>query len=450
MPASAWHIGVARQTVTPPLGCQMAGFDARKGVATSVHDDLHARALVFDDGNTQVVFISVEVIAVSAEFADLVRTRISSATGISASHIFLCATHTHCGPVTLHHFFNQGQPLDDRYLQALADGIVDCAIRAANSRKPRLLRSGLAPCEGIAVNRRTKDGLPVDPYAGVLLVEELDGTVAAVAVLYACHTTVLGPDTLSLSQDFPFYTLAALQSALGPKVEALFFNGAEGDLSIGHKSDLSAVGIVDSFRTFETAKRLGEKLAQAVVANLEALTHEVPFVDVLTSHPALPLKQYEPLARMTLRREEAAGRIDFSLDPRESLVQRQKYLFARIEEFYAKLYEASPSSEPKSIPIEFSSILLGETCFLTLPGEVFVSIALAIRKASPFAKTLFLGLTNDYIGYMPDEQATADSGYEVIASRVPASAGQILQQEAAIMLKQLETQAKSRGMVQHD
>lgn len=449
MPASAWHIGVAREVVTPPLGCQMAGFDARKGVAVSAHDDLHARALVFDDGHTQALFISVEVIAVSAEFANSVRLRITDATSIPRSHIFLCATHTHCGPVTLRHFFNQGQPLDDLYLQALADGIVACAIRAAESKKPRRLRSGLVPCKGIAVNRRTPDGLPVDPYAGVLLVGELDGTAVAVAVLYACHTTVLGPDTLSLSQDFPFYTLAALRSVLGPQVETLFFNGAEGDLSIGHKSDLSAVGIVDSFRTFDTAKRLGEKLADAVIASLGALTPESPFVDVLTTHPALPLKPYEPLALMTSRREAAASRIDLSLDPRETLLQRQHFLFARIEEYYAKLYEVSPSAQPKSLSVEFSAILLGETCFVTLPAEVFVSVALAIREASPFAKTLFLGLANDYIGYLPDERATAASGYEVIASRVPAAAGTILQREAALMLGQLEVRATSRSMVQH-
>jgi neutral ceramidase len=209
------------------------------------------------------------------------------------------------------------------------------------------------------------------------------------------------------------------------------------------------VGIVDSFRTFETAQRLGERLANAVLTVREVLTAAPPLVAVLTSHPVVPLKQYEPIPLMTLRKEEASRRIDFTAEPRNTLVQRQQYLFARIEEYYAGLYEASPSAEPKSMSVECSAILLGDTAFITLPGEVFVSIALAVRKASPFVKTLFLGLTNDYIGYLPDEQAIATSGYEVIASRVPASAGLILQQEAAIMLKQLETQARARSVDQH-
>jgi len=422
----------------------MAGFDARKDVAKSVHDDLHARVLIFDDGQKQVVMVSVEVIAVSAEFASSVRKQIESVTGISASSVFLCATHTHCGPVTMHHFFNQGQPLDEEYLLLLGKNIVDAVQQASAEKKPRMLKTGLVPIEGIAVNRRTADGLPVDPYAGVLLVEELDGVTAALAVIYACHTTVLGPDTLSITQDFPFYTLAKFKSVLGNHVETLFFNGAEGDLSIGHKSDLSAVGIVDSFRTFDTAKRLGEKLADAVIGGLPTLTREEPVVRVITTNLVLSLKKYQPLPSMITAREKALLQIkEDAFDP-EMLVKRQRGLFARIEEYYAALYEASDTPEPKTLSMELSAILLGETAFLTLPGEIFIRVALTIRDASPFARTLFLGLTNNYIGYLPDEQAIASSGYEVIASRVPASAGKILQNEAHDLLQQAKAQTTFR------
>lgn len=415
----------------------MAGFDARKDVAKAVHDDLHARAMVFDDGIRQVVFVSVEVIALSAEFASSVRSQCESATGIPASQIILSATHTHCGPVTLHHFFNQGQALDKEYLYALAVSIVTAVEEACARKKPRIFKTGLVECNGIAVNRRTADGLPVDPYAGVLLIEELNGKPAAIAVLYACHTTVLGPDTLSITQDFPFYALAKLNSILSDDVEVMYFNGAEGDLSIGHKSDLSAVGVIDSFRTFETAKRLGERLADAVIAGLSSLTVEASSVDIETIHVALPLKKYDPLPAMTAAREHAVADIREGVQDREMLVKRQRGLFARIEEYYAALYEASEMAEPKTLTVEFTAIRLGETALLTLPGEIFVRVALEMRETSPFAKTLFLGLANDYIGYLPDEQATASLGYEVVASRVPASAGRILQEEAKTLLEKI-------------
>lgn len=433
-----WQIGFARQSITPPLGCEMAGFDARKGVADSVHDDLYAHAVVFDDGTTQTVFVSVDVIAVSAEFAIAVRQEVALLTGIPASNVFLAATHTHCGPVTINGFFNQGQYLDPAYLRSLHVQIVGAITAANESKRPRVLKTGLVPVDGIAVNRRTPDGLPVDPYAGVLLIEELHGKAAAVAVIYACHTTVLGPNTLSLTQDFPFYTLAKLKSALGDEVETLYINGAQGDLSIGHKSNLSAVGIIDPYRTFATAQRLGEKLADAVLLGLPSLEVERPDVKVVVQHVALPLKRYAPLAEMTEARQQATSKIIADRFDSEMLAIRQHSLFTRIEEYHAKLYEANETSEPKTLTVEFAVILLGATAFVTLPGEIFVRVALAIREASPFKKTLFLGLTNNYIGYLPDHEATADSGYEVVASRVPAAAGDILQAEAATMLKGLQ------------
>jgi neutral ceramidase len=385
----------------------------------------------------------VEVIAVSAEFSARVRERIASATGIPAAHIILSATHTHCGPVTLNHFFNQGQPLDEVYLETLATGIANATIEAFERRRERTLKTGMVPVSGIAVNRRTADGLPVDPYAGVLLIEEGNGQPAAIAVLYACHTTVLGPNTLSITQDFPFYTLEKLRASLGVGVDALYFNGAEGDLSIGHKSDLSAVGIIDSFRTFETAQRLGERLADAVLSGLPSLVTEPATLDIRTAHPNLALKQYAPLAKMTRAKTEALAQlVDGGDTSPEMLAKRQRSLFARIEEFYAKLYEESAEPEPKHLRVECVALRLGGMAVVTLPGEIFVRIALGIREGSPFTRTCFLGLANDYIGYVPDEQATATSGYEVVASRVPAAAGLVLQRAAIDLLVELHANGK--------
>jgi len=431
---TVWEIGVAQRVVTPSLGSQMAGFDARKGVAESVHDDLHARALALTAGDRTVVLVSVEVIAVSAVFSAAVRRRIREATGVPESHIVLSATHTHCGPVTLNHFFNQGQSLDDGYLAKLADGIVDAAVAASGERKLRRLRVGLAPVEGIAKNRRTADELPVDPFAGVLLVEELDGRPVAIAVNYACHTTCLGPDTLSITQDFPFYTLEKLRSEMGSDVVAMFFNGAEGDLSIGHKSDLSAVGIVDSFRTFETAKRLGDALADAVLAVVPSLEPEIAEIEVVRREVSLPLKSYEPLAVMTERKIATQAAIDLNEPLLEQVKSKQQYLFARIEEYYARLYEERAAAEPKALAVEMIAMRFGGTAFVSLPGEVFVRIALAIRDRSPLARTLFLGLANDYIGYVPDEQANATIGYEVVAARVTTAASHMMEQAAVEML----------------
>ena len=60
LPAAAagpapFRAGAATSNITPPLGISLnGGFADRK--ATHVHDELHARCLVLDDGATKVAF----------------------------------------------------------------------------------------------------------------------------------------------------------------------------------------------------------------------------------------------------------------------------------------------------------------------------------------------------------------------------------------------------------
>jgi neutral ceramidase len=432
--------GWASEIITPDLGCPLAGFDARKGVATAVHDDLFSRALVLDDGATVVALVSVEVLGVSRPFADRVRREIERRTGIPARNIVLSATHTHCAPVTLNHFFNQGQPLDELYLDRLAAGITNGVVRAYELRRPRRIRTGLVSVEGIAVNRRTESGLPIDDTAGVIALEELDGSVGAIAVFYACHTTTLGPDTLEITADFPYYTTQRLKEMVGSDIEAMYFNGAEGDLSVGHKSDLSAVGIIAPNRTFKRAEELGNRLADFVYAGLPGLSNEHGNLAVEATVARLPLKSYASLAEMQALREQAAEAMRHAelagASNRDLIMAKQRSLFSRIEEYYALLSDGLP--HPKLLEAELTAVRIGDTVILSFPGEVFVGISLEIRQRSPFYKTLFAGLANDYIGYVPTREANAALGYEVIASRVTPEAAGVLIDSALELLERLQ------------
>jgi len=437
--SEAYRIGAAHREITPPLGSQLAGFDARKGVSTGVHDDLFARALCVERNGVTVLLISVEVISLGRTFCTRLRKEIERLTAIPAAHIVVAATHTHCGPATHNHFYNQGQMLDEVYLVSLAACICEAAVEAFRVRAPRRLRSGFARCEQFAVNRRSSDGSPTDPLAGVLLAEEQDGKPYAICVNFACHPTVLGPNTLECTGDFPFFTQQLLRERLGPAVETLYFNGAEGDISIGHKSDLSAVGIVAPYRNFDTARNLGEKLAHAVLENMPRMAEEVGVLSVASTYADLPLKRYPSISEMRAARLSAAQEVvDAALLPLEEQVPaRQRSLFARIEEYYALLNADAYANEPCVLPVEVAAIRLGDTALVTLPGEIFVAVALGIREASPLPKTMFIGLANDYIGYLPSEGAESAVGYEVVASRVTGEAWRTLQQSARQVLQRV-------------
>jgi hypothetical protein len=68
-------------------------------------------------------------------------------------------------------------------------------------------------------------------------------------------------------------------------------------------------------------------------------------------------------------------------------------------------------------PIEQQAIRLGDAVFVSLPGEVFSEIGLAIKNGSPFDKTFLIGLSNGYGGYMPTAKEIVEGDYEVDGSR---------------------------------
>jgi hypothetical protein len=84
-----------------------------------------------------------------------------------------------------------------------------------------------------------------------------------------------------------------------------------------------------------------------------------------------------------------------------------------------------------------TAVQIGHTAIVTFPGEVFVAIALEIRRRSPFPRTMFFGLTNDYVGYIPTADANASAGYEVVASRVGPGAAAILESSVGQLLHSL-------------
>ena len=418
-----YAIGFGREIVTPPLGSPMSGFDARKGVAERVHDDLYARAVVIDN----TALISVDVIGFDTALAAGIRRQIEAQTRIPAANVFLSGTHTHCGPVTFNHFFNPNQPLDAAYLDFLRRQIVQAAVAAAADRRPSRLRTGMAPVAAVARNRRTPDAQPVDPEAAVLVAEPLDGSPAIILVNYACHPTVLGPDTLQFSADFPGYAVGHIEAATGAR--AVFFQGAEGDLSMGHRSDLSAVGVIAPSRTFEKAEELGTRLGRAVVDNLAVLEDEVRPLRTAARAIELPTKTYSPLPEMARRREQAAAGAAVAATGQPLLLAKQRHLYSRIEEYYAGL--------PTGLTAEFTAVRLGNTALLSVPGEPFVAIALEIRRRSPFSKTFIVGLANGYIGYLPTSDATADAGYEVVAAQVSPDAAPVLTEACLDLLRSI-------------
>ena len=88
--------------------------------------------------------------------------------------------------------------------------------------------------------------------------------------------------------------------------------------------------------------------------------------------------------------------------------------------------------------MEVQAISLGrDLAWVSVPGEVFVELGLAIKKRSPFPLTMVVELANENIGYIPDRRSYAEGNYEPQSARCAAGSGEEMVDAAVALLEQL-------------
>ena len=98
-PEKVFRAGAATSNITPALGELIVG-GWQPYPATHVHDELHARCLVLDDGEAKLAIVICDVLGIPKEVCDLARTKASEATRIPEPNILIAATHTHSATTT--------------------------------------------------------------------------------------------------------------------------------------------------------------------------------------------------------------------------------------------------------------------------------------------------------------------------------------------------------------
>jgi hypothetical protein len=94
---------------------------------------------------------------------------------------------------------------------------------------------------------------------------------------------------------------------------------------------------------------------------------------------------------------------------------------------------------------EVQVIALGDKiAWVGLPGEIFVELGVAIKKASPFRQTIVVGLANGTVSYVPTRKAFSEGGYEVISARCDAGGGEMLAEAAIGLLASLHRSGSAR------
>jgi hypothetical protein len=384
--------GVARVEITPPIGFPMGGYAARSGPSTGIHDPLYATALLLKTDELTVAIISCDLLSFPSErVVSLARDR------RLADHVLIAATHTHSGPLT---WEDKSWPRADRsWFTETEDKILRAIEAASQEMFPARLSAGFGDIY-LAHNRRKvgADGKvtmlwrnaeraatsPIDPSLGVIRVDDQSGKPRAVVVNYACHAVVLGPDNRSISAEYPGYLARRLEREL-PGALCLFVQGGAGDIN----------PYLDEQPVAENGFGEAEKMGNALAAFTIELSRK--------------------------------------LKPRD-IVNPQLLAVAEVVSFRDRW------SAGKSIRAGLTTVLInGQIAIVTMPGEPFVDLQIALRDKSEVPNTFLFGYTfsggGEWIGYVPTIRAASEGGYGAgYSTNIDVGAGEAIIDRAVVNL----------------
>jgi hypothetical protein len=428
--------------ITPGPGHPLGGYLARHGVATGTHDDLEASLIwLSTEDDPGVLWVALDALAVDAGLTRKLAVAVAAAVGIDPARVLVCASHTHSGPEGWTGPLHPGLPgqRDTGLVDRMTEQVTGAAALLQAGRGRVRARWHAGKTEAVGGNRYRPDG-PHDTSFGVLELCRDDDTPAALLFDYASHPTVLGPDNLTWSADWPGATRRELAALIGQPVAA-FLQGAAGDASsrfvrrARSHDEVRALGghlATSIARTLEAVPALSSTVAGTGPVRLTRSTLHLPYRDVPSLEDSLELREE---AERGWQHELASHGEDH---PAVRIAQTRY-------EGCAMLAVMAASARPTGCAeVPVSVVSLGEIAWVHTPFELFASLGLRIRRASPFRHTRVIGYTDGYLGYLPDADGHRDGIYESYVTLFGPDAAEVL---VGHCLKVLRTHHASRTSV---
>jgi hypothetical protein len=364
----------------------MGGYGNRTAGASGTHDPLYATVLLLESGETRLALVTCDLRSfVSVRVGEAARQR------FGVRNTVISVSHTHSGPLTWELRSPWYREAEDKMIAAIGDA------------KQAMFPAELSFASGqiyLGFNRRkVTDGratmwwrnveklpsYPVDPTVNVLSVRDAAGKIRAVLVNYACHPSVLGPDNLQYSADYPGAMKRYVESQT-PGALCLFIQGGAGDINpYRDKQPVNQDG-------FGAVAEMGEQLGKQVMTALEK------------SKPvhAAPLKVGTEI-----------------LDVRNRWKPEEK------------------------ITIGMTAAAVGDgLCFMTIPGEPFVEFQMTFREKAECGAAMLFGYSysvgGGWAGYVPTVLGAVEGGYGAdYNTTVAVGSGEMLIDRGVVQLFKL-------------
>ncbi|NND97869.1 MAG: hypothetical protein HKN47_11130 [Pirellulaceae bacterium] len=438
--------GAAVADITPPLGEEVVGGFA-PFPATEIHDRLHARCLILDNGETTIGFVICDNLGIPHDVFDAAREQIAAQSKLPVENLLMAATHTH----------SSCRASTGKYRPILISGIVDAVIEAFANLQPAKIAWGGIDEPSEVFNRRwyVKDpkhrtnpfgGIdtvrmnpprgnpsllepagPVDPEISFISVQSISGRPIALLANYSLHY-VGGVNKGDVSADY----FGIFANQIGSMIGATPNDKFVGMLCNGTSGDVNNINFRISSREQSQVYAKYEKMTEVAnkVASRVAQAHqELKFQDWV------PLGSRRSELKMKMRKPDQQLREYFEnvMAQDEDAPRHHRY-----ERTYAARVQRLQEG-PDEIMIPLQAMRIGDLGVAAIPFEVFTEIGLEIKVRAPLDDVFTIELANDSRGYLPTPRQHKLGGYETWmgTSRVQLDASELIVDEIISLMESL-------------
>jgi hypothetical protein len=386
---------------------------------------LRASAIVIE-ANTKVCIVSCDVLVLQRDILDDVCRKIEAEEKIPFENILITSSRTHHAPttVTVH-----GYKRNKTFCRRVKDAIVSAvrkATRKLKNAKPASMYFRLGQESTVGQNSRLllKDGTiwwvgsradairptgPFDPELPVLAFKRSNGGLEAILFNHSSHNI----GVRSSGRSPAFYGLAAqeLEEELGGTT--IFTPGAFGSTHV------LSLSMDERIHRIKNAVKDAFSKAQKM---------QIPTVKSVKKQFSYRVRKFDEDA------EEKA--VSYYCNKRlggnpEDIIKVFRNMRKELAKHQGELRKTW-----------LHVMLIGDIAFVGVPGECFGLLGTEIKRRSPFRYTYVIGVANDYIGYIPDNQAYDLGGYQIwtgFHSLVERGTGEKIVDEAIRTLEELRT-----------
>ncbi|MEJ7767261.1 MAG: neutral/alkaline non-lysosomal ceramidase N-terminal domain-containing protein [Chitinophagaceae bacterium] len=430
--AKVFRAGASVSNITPALGGGIVGNFGNPPPAKYIHDQLHARCLVLDDGETQLAFAIVDNVGIKREVFDEAKRMVQLATGLPQEQMLMASTHTHSatsagGVGAKRMSFTDDQPLDE-YQRFVASRIADGIQVAMKNLEPARIGwgSGLVPQHlfnrrwimkpgtpipnpfggqdkvmmnpGVGNPNLLKPAGPTDPEVCFMSIQSKKGRPIALLANYSLHY-VGGVPNNDISADYFAMFADKMQELLkadrqDPPFVGVMSNGTSGDVN-----NINVKRSKESNPPYTKMRLVADDVAKEVFRVYNTIQHR-DWVRLQAAQSELKLQVRKPTPEMMANAEKVLAK------PTDAA------LFHRNERDYATRTLQVQKEWPDQIVVILQAFRIGEFGIAAIPFETFTQTGLEIKARSPFKPTFTIELANGSYGYLPTPEQHVLGGYE--------------------------------------